>query len=94
MTTKARIEAPAGAEAPVLEKKTMVWYKDGQHFEVRSITQAQFKQIGIEAPKDVHWTPANGFVQSKDFLRSFMDENQYANVILADPRFEEVEVDV
>ena len=73
------------------EKITFVRYMDAQHFEERRITKRDFERAGVQDAEDVAWTKQNGHMVRKDKLMSFMDEGQYAAIILADTRFEEVE---
>lgn len=85
-------ERTSEPEAATVSKTVpMVRYKDGQHFEVRTITLGDWAKAGVtEGAKLLHWYPGNGFLVPKSEL-DFLTDEQFVSLILADPRFEVVE---
>ncbi len=91
MAGTATEEAVQGGPAKVAEVVVQVRFVDAQHYEVRTITQYDWRKAGVPEAPEVSWTPMNKFMIRKDYLLSFLTEEQYNRFILADPRFEEVE---
>lgn len=82
-------QAEADAE---LSGKEMVRLMNAQHFEIRTITEKNWRDAGIEGGKTVHWHKGNGFQVPKSDL-DFLDDNQFELIILGDGRFEVVTVE-
>lgn len=62
-----------------------VEYADAYHFEVRTITPQNWRALGIEDGKLIHWFPGNNFRVPRADL-DFLTEDQFNQYVLADPR--------
>lgn len=58
---------------------------DAQHYEERIISPYDWRKVGVEDAPTVSWNTSNGHRVKKSEL-SFLDEDQFARFILADPR--------
>lgn len=73
---------------PTPAKRDFVVFKDGQHFEERRLTVADWRKAGVqsESPYEVVWNAANLFRVPREKL-GFLTEEEFQRFILADPRF-------
>lgn len=77
-------------EEPAAAPKQYVVYKDAMHFDVRSISKADWAKVGVADAPTITWDTANGHrVPLEDF--GFLSEDEFSRFILADARLEVVE---
>lgn len=77
-------QAAADAER---EGVAMIRLQNAQHFEIRTITEADWKKAGIEEGRTVHWHKGNKFMVPVEDL-DFLTEEQFEVYIAGDGRFE------